>query len=318
MLKNYTKTDKNKKEIVHLLIAGVLAILLIASMAWGFHRIVAAYDDIDGNIFEEQILDLKDLDGVNVFEGTEAEGADCNEASNNFCSTELLKRWQGATWLVRSYGSVNNEAFDDGTPATEAFDDVDVDEWWAPYVNRAKELGITSGYGDGTFKPDRNMSRGEWATMLVRTFDELEALEIDHDGFSDVASTSAHHDNILKIATAGITKGCADDEDGNRQYCPSSTINRGQAAALLARTITWLDQDEEEEEEEEEEEDDGSKPDEEEGSGDKGSKPDTTPDLGIEDDILSSSLVILAVIGSATGAKIWYDTRKNRQAKSKL
>ena len=316
MLKNYTKTDKNKKEIVHLLIAGILAILLIASMAWGFNRIVSAYDDIDGSIFENQILALKDLDGVNVFEGTEAEGADCNEASNNFCSAELLKRWQGATWLVRSYGSINNEAFDDGTPADDVFDDVDVDEWWAPYVNRAKELGITVGCGGGTgFCPDDNMTRAQWATMLVRTFDELEAVEIDHDGFSDVDATNnaSHHDNILKIATVGITNGCGDGTG----YCPGNSITRGQAAALLARTIDWLSPDDDEQNDDDPG-DGGSKPDEEDGSGDKGGKPGTTPDTGIEDNILFSSLVVLAVIGSATGAKIWYDTRKNRQAKSRL
>lgn len=41
------------------------------------------------------------------------------------------------------------------------------------YVNVAVEQGITTGYGDNTFKPNQPVKRGEMAAFLDRTNDGL-------------------------------------------------------------------------------------------------------------------------------------------------
>ena len=48
-----------------------------------------------------------------------------------------------------------------------AFYDVPDDLWAAPYITSLESRGIVSGYGDGTFLPNANVQRCEYAKMLV-------------------------------------------------------------------------------------------------------------------------------------------------------
>lgn len=58
--------------------------------------------------------------------------------------------------------------------AVKSFADVDSDAWYAGEVARAAELGIIQGNGDGTFSPDRPVTRAEAAAMMVRLHDILQ------------------------------------------------------------------------------------------------------------------------------------------------
>ncbi|MFC4769170.1 S-layer homology domain-containing protein [Effusibacillus consociatus] len=52
--------------------------------------------------------------------------------------------------------------------ASNYFTDVPSDAWYHTAVNALKDWGITSGYPDGTFKPENNITRGEVASMIYR------------------------------------------------------------------------------------------------------------------------------------------------------
>ena len=49
--------------------------------------------------------------------------------------------------------------------------------------------------------------------------------------FADVPTTSLFHDDIITIATAGITSGC-----GGSNYCPASPVRRDQMAVFLLKS----------------------------------------------------------------------------------
>lgn len=51
------------------------------------------------------------------------------------------------------------------------FGDVQSGSWFAPYVAKAKAVGITSGYPDGTFRPDATVNRAEIAKMAIKLLD---------------------------------------------------------------------------------------------------------------------------------------------------
>jgi S-layer homology domain len=55
-----------------------------------------------------------------------------------------------------------------------------------------------------------------------------------HPGFDDVPASSTFHDDIAKLATAGITKGC--NPPANTRFCPGQDVSRGQMAAFLHRS----------------------------------------------------------------------------------
>lgn len=46
-------------------------------------------------------------------------------------------------------------------------------KWSAGYARAASDIGIISGYGDGSFRPQNNINRGEMAVMLVRALGTL-------------------------------------------------------------------------------------------------------------------------------------------------
>lgn len=67
---------------------------------------------------------------------------------------------------------------------TVFFPDVPRDAWFAPFVCVAKTKGIISGYPDGTFKPENNISFAEEAKIIVNTFGfEVEAGDNWYEGF---------------------------------------------------------------------------------------------------------------------------------------
>ncbi|VXB92216.1 S-layer homology domain-containing protein [Citricoccus sp. K5] len=87
---------------------------------------------------------------------------------------------------------------------------------------------ITTGYVDGEFKPDRNVTRGEFASFLYRALDP--EVENPHLSFTDVPKTNAHHDSITWMASEGLSVGYQDNS-----FRPSQPITRGEVAALMFR-----------------------------------------------------------------------------------
>jgi hypothetical protein len=75
------------------------------------------------------------------------------------------------------------------------------------------------------------------AAFLVRF---LGLTDIDPGiSFDDIGGT-VFETNILKLATAGITKGC-NPAQGNTKFCPNDYVTRGQMAAFLVRAFGLTD-----------------------------------------------------------------------------
>ncbi|MEA2000872.1 MAG: S-layer homology domain-containing protein [Actinomycetota bacterium] len=101
-------------------------------------------------------------------------------------------------------------------------------------IEAVSNAGITSGCNPPfatDFCPDRNVTRGEMAAFLVRGLGLSAAGSVD---FTD-DNSSIFEADIEKLATAGITKGC--NPPANTQFCPNSTVSRGQMAAFLVRAL---------------------------------------------------------------------------------
>ncbi len=98
--------------------------------------------------------------------------------------------------------------------------------------------GITRGCNppaNDQFCPDNSVTRGQMAAFLVR-FLGLTAID-PTISFTDTG-TSVFEQDILKLATAGITRGC--NADGTR-FCPDDSVTRGQMAAFLVRALGLTD-----------------------------------------------------------------------------
>ena len=175
------------------------------------------FEDDDGGIHEPAI-DALARDGV-------LDGTECGEGL--FCPEEPVLRWVMAVWLVRVIDGTRVSA-----PAATAFADVDPSVWWAPYVERLVELGVTKGCSTGPlrFCPDDSVTRAQMATFLVRA---LELEDAPPAGFVDTAG-NAHETRIDALAAASITAGCA---AGPLRFCPDDSVTRAQMATFLVRAF---------------------------------------------------------------------------------
>lgn len=101
------------------------------------------------------------------------------------------------------------------------------------YIEAIAAAGITVGCNtQGTlFCPDDGVPRDQIASFLARALDLPPPVA---DAFDDDAGNT-HEDNINRVAEAGITLGCGDP--GDRTFCPSDIMTRGQMASMLARAF---------------------------------------------------------------------------------
>ncbi|MNI04748.1 Cellulosome-anchoring protein precursor [compost metagenome] len=86
----------------------------------------------------------------------------------------------------------------------------DVDSHWArEVIEKLASAGVLVGYGDGTFKPDKTISREEMVLILSRIVDLDKVNKVASKGnFTDMASASSYAANQIKdAAEAGIISG---------------------------------------------------------------------------------------------------------------
>lgn len=120
-------------------------------------------------------------------------------------------------------------------PQTPPFTDIQGDIY-AAQIARAAQLGITSGYEDGTFKPLNTISREEAVTLvmetIVRTAPASVQAQLPQQVFGDpFPDVSANRWSALRIAQAkqlGIIEG--DFETGN--FRPGDPLTRAELMAL--------------------------------------------------------------------------------------
>ncbi|WP_181186164.1 C40 family peptidase [Alkalicoccus urumqiensis] len=80
----------------------------------------------------------------------------------SFRPTEPITRAEIATMFDRAFNWKT-------TPSGNAsFSDVSSSSWAAPHISRLASIDQVSGYEDGTFRPDQNMTRAEFASVLHR------------------------------------------------------------------------------------------------------------------------------------------------------
>ncbi len=110
------------------------------------------------------------------------------------------------------------------------------DYWGATYVDFLYNADITTGYSDGTFRPNQNISRTQFAVMLYRylKLDESKYASVNLP-FADLGSIPAYAIPAVKaLYTEGVITGS--EKNGKLYFNPDSALTRAQAAAMIGRT----------------------------------------------------------------------------------
>ena len=147
----------------------------------------------------------------------------CAVSPSRFCPDESVTRDAMAAFLYRALGLVPTEA-------TNLFLDDDASPFEAE-IDALAVAEIAGGCGNGLFCPDRDVTRAEMASFLVRAFIGDGEFDPPPDAFSDDEG-SVHEADIDRLAATGITNGC-----GNGSFCPDDPVTRAEMASFLTRAM---------------------------------------------------------------------------------
>jgi len=116
------------------------------------------------------------------------------------------------------------------------FTDVTTSHWAYGYIAGAYKLGLTTGYQDGTFRPEEPITREQFAVMIGRALNEsysdTDSTELSYNDFDRIASYARPY--IQTLTAKGIMQG-----DGN-SFAPDAPVTREMAAVIAIRLLEVL------------------------------------------------------------------------------
>ncbi len=125
-----------------------------------------------------------------------------------------------------------------GVPALAAgavpFSDFQASAWWATDVQVANYLQLLQGYPDGTFRPDANITRAEFATVLDRAAGYGRQTPTATQPFVDVSASDWFSPYVDALVKAQIIR--PGDYPGGK-LDPNAPISRAEMAAWIGRVL---------------------------------------------------------------------------------
>ncbi len=140
-----------------------------------------------------------------------------------------LTRAQTVMFLYKMAGSPDVSGL-----AAQEFTDVKNSDWYCNAVKWAAANKITTGYGQGTFRPNATCTRAMIVSFLMR-YAKLTGTyitPISSSDFSDVAPSAWYKDAVDWAVENGITKGY-----GQGTFKPDVTCTRAMMVTFLKRTV---------------------------------------------------------------------------------
>ena len=108
----------------------------------------------------------------------------------------------------------------------------DIPEWAAGSIGAAVNRGIVQGYPDGTFRPDKNISRAEMAVIMDKALDLPDSSQpSNYTDWRDIQSWAIQAIRDTKVT--GIMEG------NEGLFRPNDTANRAEAAAVMSRILEY-------------------------------------------------------------------------------
>ena len=141
---------KNVKRALSLVIVLALALSMCVMGAGA-----VKYSDVESTYaYSAEVQFLSDLEIITGYpDGT-------------FQPEGTITRAEAAAVIFRTLAG--KESSSENYKGATDFVDVGVDHWACGYINFAVEMGIITGYPDGTFLPEKEISYAEYVTMLAR------------------------------------------------------------------------------------------------------------------------------------------------------
>ena len=117
-----------------------------------------------------------------------------------------------------------------------AFSDVEEGYEYAPAISILTQLGVISGYEDGTFKPENPVERDEMAKLVYVLYTTFEKAGSGTVKFTDVAANNWAAGYISWCAAKSIVGGY-----GNGEFKPDNNVTYDEALKMVCATLGYTD-----------------------------------------------------------------------------
>ena len=147
-----------------------------------------------------------------------------------FLPDRNMTRAEAAAIFARNIADRKGENISNGK---SSFTDVNTKLWYNNSIAYLKKYNIISGYTDGTFRPEEQITRAEFVTMCMRFYDMLDDITVsDKNIFNDVPKS---HWAAVYICNAIAMKWIEGYADGT--FKPDSNITRAEVVAIVNRVL---------------------------------------------------------------------------------
>ncbi|MBJ6361894.1 S8 family serine peptidase [Paenibacillus sp. GCM10012307] len=177
-------------------------------------KLVAGFRDIDGHWAKDAIVALA-RDGM--INGT---------GGYRFEPNRPITRAEAVALLVKAFPTGKSD-----TAGNMAFKDLKSSHWAYNSIREAVNSGWVKGYSNGTFAPDRSITRAEMASMLGMAMG-LKTYQVATNPFNDVKANHWAAPMISALKQSGWIDGYAD-----RTFKPNGQAVRAEFAAILYRAL---------------------------------------------------------------------------------
>jgi hypothetical protein len=209
-------------------IGGKKAVVIRSMAGSGIFAVVnasaAAFADTDRHWALEAI---RDLGSRGMISGT-GEGV--------FEPDRSMTRAEFAAIAVKALGLPGR-----GRETGSRFSDVDAAAWYTPYIQTAYEYGLISGHEDGSFGPQRTISREQAITIIGRAMDLTGLrMHVTDEETQRLLASFADAERIAGYARTGIAEGVKAglvSGKGENTFAPADPMTRAEVATIVQRLL---------------------------------------------------------------------------------
>ncbi len=115
-----------------------------------------------------------------------------------------------------------------------AYPDVADSHWAAAQINELTEKGVIIGYPDGTFKPDENVTRAEFATMAIKALGQEHTKVVQPVQFSDIDDNHWAYSDIQKALYFDLIS-C---DKAGELFRPDDSVSRAESISVAVNALT--------------------------------------------------------------------------------
>ncbi|QCR31470.1 S-layer homology domain-containing protein [Lysinibacillus sp. SGAir0095] len=144
---------------------------------------------------------------------------------------EFTAKSEGSGSIVATLGT-KTVSYPITVPAGSIFTDIAPSH---PYYSQLKYLvenGYISGYEDGSFGPNNEITRAQSAIIISNVL-KLNTTNVVNPNFTDVPTKHEYYKQIAAVVNAGIMSG----KDGGKIFDPNGKLTRAQMAVIIANAF---------------------------------------------------------------------------------